>query len=80
MTFLPSPSSLKPLWNVNEKTNMAKEHRTFKEECSYIERLNENSFLIKKGFVPNMKVSERAPNIGSEAQLQLSSVRVKIHV
>ncbi|XP_066030070.1 RNA-splicing ligase RtcB homolog [Pocillopora verrucosa] len=27
-----------------------------------------------------MKVSERAPNIGSEAQLQLSSVRIKIHV
>ena len=59
---------------------MAKEHRTFKEKCIYIERLNENSFLIKKGFVPNMKVSERAPNIRSEAQLQLSSVRVKIHV
>ena len=59
---------------------MVKEHRTFKEECIYIERLNENSFLIKKGFVPNMKVSERAPNIESEAQLQLSSVRVKIHV
>ncbi|CAH3162865.1 unnamed protein product [Pocillopora meandrina] len=35
---------------------MAKEHRTFKEECSFIERLNKNSFLIKKGFVPNMKV------------------------
>ncbi|CAH3153815.1 unnamed protein product [Pocillopora meandrina] len=35
---------------------MAKEHRTFKEECSYIERLNGNSFLIKKGFVSNMKV------------------------
>lgn len=35
---------------------MAKEHRTFKEECSYIERLNGNSFLIRKGFVPNMKV------------------------
>ena len=59
---------------------MAKEHRTFKEECSFIERLNKNSFLIKKGFVPNMKVSERAPNIGSVAQLQLSSVRIKIHV
>ena len=59
---------------------MAKEHRTFKEECSYIERLNGNSFLIKKGFVSNMKVSERAPNIGSEAQLQLTSLRVKIHV
>ena len=59
---------------------MAKEHCTFKEEYSYIKRLNENSFLIKKGFVLNMKVSERAPNIRSEAQLQLSSVRVKIHV
>nr|XP_058962205.1 RNA-splicing ligase RtcB homolog [Pocillopora verrucosa] len=35
---------------------MVKEHRTFKEECIYIERLNENSFLIKKGFVPKMKV------------------------
>ena len=59
---------------------MPKEHRTFKGKCIYIKRLNENSFLIQKGFVPNMKVSERAPNIRSEAQLQLSSVRVKIHV
>ena len=79
-SFLSSLNQLKPLWNVNERTNMAKEHRTFKEECSFIERLNKNSFLIKKGFVPNMKVSEREPNIGSEAQLQLSSVRIKIHV
>ena len=33
------------------------QHRTYKDECSFIERLNENAFLIKKGFVPNMKVS-----------------------
>lgn len=33
-------------------------HRTYKDECSFIERLNENAFLIKKGFVPNMKVSK----------------------
>ena len=39
---------------------MAERHRTFKEECSFIERLDHNSFLIKKGFVPNMKVCERA--------------------
>ena len=35
---------------------MASAHRTYKEECSFIERMDENSFLIKKGFVPNMKV------------------------
>ena len=34
------------------------QHRTYKDECSFIERLNENAFLIKKGFVPNMKVSQ----------------------
>lgn len=36
---------------------MASAHRTYKEECSFIERQDENSFLIKKGFVPNMKVT-----------------------
>lgn len=35
---------------------MASAHRTYKEECSFIERMDNNSFLIKKGFVPNMKV------------------------
>ena len=35
---------------------MASAHRTYKEECSFIERIDDNSFLIKKGFVPNMKV------------------------
>lgn len=37
------------------------QHRTYKDECSFIERLNENAFLIKKGFVPNMKVSQFQP-------------------
>ena len=37
--------------------DMASAHRTYKEECSFIERQDENSFLIKKGFVPNMKVT-----------------------
>ena len=35
-------------------------HRSFREECSFIERLNNNSFLIKKGFVPNMKVGNNS--------------------
>ena len=34
---------------------MASAHRSYKEECSFIERLDKSSFLIKKGFVPNMK-------------------------
>ena len=37
---------------------MASAHRTYKEECSFIERLDDTSFLIKKGFVPNMKVGQ----------------------
>ena len=36
---------------------MASAHRTYKEECSFIERQDANSFRIKKGFVPNMKVT-----------------------
>ena len=39
---------------------MASAHRSYKEECSFIERLDESSFLIKKGFVPNMKVFKTA--------------------
>ena len=35
---------------------MASAHRSYKEECSFIERLDKSSFVIKKGFVPNMKV------------------------
>lgn len=35
---------------------MASAHRSYKEECSFIERLDQSSFRIKKGFVPNMKV------------------------
>jgi hypothetical protein len=30
--------------------------RSFKEECEYLERISSCAFLIKKGFVPNMKV------------------------
>ncbi|KAK3755010.1 hypothetical protein QZH41_011050 [Actinostola sp. cb2023] len=30
--------------------------RSFKEECEYLERISSTAFLIKKGFVPNMKV------------------------
>lgn len=30
--------------------------RSFNEECEYIERISDCAFLIKKGFVPNMKV------------------------
>ena len=30
--------------------------RTYQQECSYIERLTNHSFRIKKGFVDNMKV------------------------
>ncbi|EDO48160.1 predicted protein [Nematostella vectensis] len=30
--------------------------RSYKEECSFLERLSDSAFLIKKGFVPNMKV------------------------
>ncbi|VDK51728.1 unnamed protein product [Anisakis simplex] len=33
--------------------------RTFDEECSYIERVSEVQFRIKKGFVPNMNVEGR---------------------
>ena len=42
---------------------MAHQHRTYRDECSFIERLNENAFLIKKGFVPNMKVSQFSKEI-----------------
>ena len=30
--------------------------RSYEDEIQYIERLSQNSFRIKKGFVPNMKV------------------------
>ena len=33
--------------------------RTFHEECSFLEQVSNCSFRIKKGFVPNMKVSTR---------------------
>ena len=32
--------------------------RTYKEEMEFIEKLTPNSWLIKKGFVPNMNVRE----------------------
>ncbi len=31
--------------------------RTYAEECSYLEKLSDCSYRIKKGFVPNMNVS-----------------------
>ena len=31
--------------------------RSFAEDCSFLERINEYSYRIKKGFVPNMNVS-----------------------
>ncbi|CAD6189895.1 unnamed protein product [Caenorhabditis auriculariae] len=33
--------------------------RTYEEECSYIDRLSDVKFQIKKGFVPNMNVEGR---------------------
>ncbi|KXJ15883.1 tRNA-splicing ligase RtcB-like [Exaiptasia diaphana] len=30
--------------------------RSFKEECDFLERISDTAFLIKKGFVPNMRV------------------------
>jgi tRNA-splicing ligase RtcB len=30
--------------------------RSFKEECSYLEKMSDYCFKINKGFVPNMKV------------------------
>lgn len=34
--------------------------RGFAEECSYLEPVSDCSIRIKKGFVPNMNVSETA--------------------
>lgn len=31
--------------------------RTYEQELEYIERLSDVSFAIRKGFVPNMRVS-----------------------
>ena len=31
--------------------------RSYDDECSYLERLSSCSYRIKKGFVPNMKVT-----------------------
>ena len=31
--------------------------RSFSEECSYIEPVSDYCYKIKKGFVPNMRVS-----------------------
>ena len=31
--------------------------RSYQEELNYLERINEYSWRIKKGFVPNMRVS-----------------------
>lgn len=55
------------------------QHRTYKDECSFIERLNENAFLIKKGFVPNMKVSQfpTQVDLSQGALLQKSFNEVK---
>ena len=31
--------------------------RSFAEDCSFLEKINDYSYRIKKGFVPNMNVS-----------------------
>ena len=33
--------------------------RTYQEELEYLERINPFTWRIKKGFVPNMKVTKR---------------------
>ncbi len=33
--------------------------RTYAEECSYLEKVSDCSYRIKKGFVPNMKVKQQ---------------------
>lgn len=48
--FSPSISSL------HHQTSKMGIVRTYDEELSYIEKLSNTSWLIKKGFVPNMKV------------------------
>ena len=41
-------------WVLQNKRKMA---RSFSEECSYLEPVSSYSYRIKKGFVPNMRVS-----------------------
>ena len=53
------------------------QHRTYKDECSFIERLDNNSFLIKKGFVPNMKVSDDSTQCTVQVYVALGP-RVKV--
>ena len=37
--------------------------RTYDEELKYIERINNHSWRIKKGFVPNMNVRGDSPSM-----------------
>ena len=34
------------------------ESRSYQDELNYLEKLNDYSWKIKKGFVPNMKVNQ----------------------
>lgn len=36
--------------------------RTYEDELQYLEKLNDYSWRIKKGFVPNMKVNSHVLN------------------
>ncbi len=38
--------------------------RTYAEECSYLEKVSDCSYRIKKGFVPNMKVKQQVHGKG----------------
>jgi len=40
--------------------------RTYDEELKFIERINSNSWRIKKGFVPNMNVCREIKSIKNE--------------
>lgn len=57
---------------------MASAHRTYKEECSFIERIDDNSFLIKKGFVPNMKVGKLSFVLGEQISFKFKDLPDKI--
>ena len=42
--------------------------RSFNEELGFLERINQNCWRIKKGFVPNMKVSLLQSADGRDAE------------
>lgn len=52
--------------------------RTYAEECSYLEPASNCSVRIKKGFVPNMKVSLEVSHVCVLALLALSVCGVLI--